>query len=402
MPTTVHAIPEVTLPFAGQILDVDSHEHTPANHWVEQFGSVAQLMTDVIQQSSYDANEAADADDAEITPDNVWKLKRCEAPSSFDLSRRAEVLDLVGVHKQMLFPGPFGIKAARLLVQADEPQICMPQITENRRGYARQCLAAHNDWAVRVLDENDNYRPVAFIIGDTVEELMSETRALLDRGIRVLWLRASQLPGGVSPAHSSLDPFYSLLEAEKATLSMHVGADWAFLASSGWRDAEAFTGFKNGLEFSLDPWSLVNMSRAPECFLSTMVLGGVFERHPELRVLMAELSAEWIGPMMRRMDMWIDNSGAFNRRNANWPMNGRPSDYIRRNVRVSAFDFEDVGTYIDQYGLEDVLCYASDFPHIEGGKEPMDRLVQSLTDAGHGEEVMRKFFVDNAKWVLPD
>lgn len=78
----------------------------------------------------------------------------------------------------------------------------------------------------------------------------------------------------------------------------------------------------------------------------------------------------------------------------------KPSDYVRRNVRISCFDFEPVGQYIDHYGLDDVYCYASDFPHHEGGKNPLGRFLESLK--GHSEETHRKFFVENAKHVLPD
>jgi len=78
----------------------------------------------------------------------------------------------------------------------------------------------------------------------------------------------------------------------------------------------------------------------------------------------------------------------------------RPSDYIRRNVRIAGFDFEDLGAYIGLYGLEEVYCYASDYPHLEGGTAPMTKFSSSI--ARFGSQVMRKFFVENGTWLLPD
>ena len=40
MTTTTAAVPTVLEPYAGSILDADSHEYTPVNLWEEQFGSV--------------------------------------------------------------------------------------------------------------------------------------------------------------------------------------------------------------------------------------------------------------------------------------------------------------------------------------------------------------------------
>jgi hypothetical protein len=69
-------------------------------------------------------------------------------------------------------------------------------------------------------------------------------------------------------------------------------------------------------------------------------------------------------------------------------------------VRVAAFDFEPVGQYIDHFGLEEVYCFASDFPHHEGGKDPMGKFVKSLD--GKSDELLRKFFITNGAWLLPD
>ena len=208
-------------------------------------------------------------------------------------------------------------------------------------------------------------------------------------------------PGGRSPADPELDPLWDTLAAANAALLAHIGDQSQFLATFAWRNAPAFEGYKVGGEFSLDPWTLSSLHLAARNFVATLVLGGVFERHPTLRFGCCELGAAWIGPLAASLDMWNANSRAFGQSGVTLVrLREHPSDYIRRNVRIAAFDFENVGAYIDGQGLHEVYCYASDFPHVEGGTAPMQRFSDSLSR--HGPAVNRKFFVENGAWLLPD
>jgi predicted TIM-barrel fold metal-dependent hydrolase len=150
------------------------------------------------------------------------------------------------------------------------------------------------------------------------------------------------------------------------------------------------------------------MHMAVQNFLSAIVLGGVFERHPTLRVGIVEYAAHFIGPLASSLDMWLGVA----RKSASaevlvagqdrYRLPLKPSEYIRRNVRISPFDFEPVGEYIAKHGLEEVYCFASDYPHVEGGRDPIQKLTANLTAHGHGERVLERFFVNNGSWLLPD
>ena len=77
-----------------------------------------------------------------------------------------------------------------------------------------------------------------------------------------------------------------------------------------------------------------------------------------------------------------------------------PSEYLRRNVRASVFDIEPVDVYIEQFGMPEIYCYSSDYPHPEGGKDPMRDIAAKVERLG--PEVLRQVFVDNARLILPD
>jgi hypothetical protein len=109
-----------------------------------------------------------------------------------------------------------------------------------------------------------------------------------------------------------------------------------------------------------------------------------------------ELSAFWVGPIAENMDIW---AGQYKGR-LKGVLSMAPSEYIRRNVRVSPFSIEPVDEYIDRFPwLADVYCFSSDYPHFEGGADPIGTMAARMTRLG--PDVVQKFFTTNAEWVMP-
>jgi predicted TIM-barrel fold metal-dependent hydrolase len=70
----------------------------------------------------------------------------------------------------------------------------------------------------------------------------------------------------------------------------------------------------------------------------------------------------------------------------------RPSEYVRRQIRATPFPMEDVGWIVDQAGPE-VVLFSSDYPHVEGGRRPIEHFEASLGD--RDETVRQAFYRDN-------
>jgi predicted TIM-barrel fold metal-dependent hydrolase len=51
---------------------------------------------------------------------------------------------------------------------------------------------------------------------------------------------------------------------------------------------------------------------------------------------------------------------------------------VRRQIRVTPYPTEDVGRLIGQVGPE-LLLFSSDYPHVEGGRNPLKRFETSLS-----------------------
>jgi hypothetical protein len=402
MTQTALAIPPVLQSFAGQMLDADSHEYTPLNLWEDQFGSVVRDFVDAFASSTMPIGEFVPFDDTEITAESVWTTKFARAPGAFDLDRRLEVLDFVGVRRQMMFPGSVGLYAVSFYFRADEYPDMLKSIQGDRKRYALELIAAYNDFCIRVARHSDRIRPVGIAMAPTIDTLFAETKRLIDHGVRAVWVPSATLPGGSSPAHPDLDPFWSLLADSDTPVMAHLGADVNFLTTTAWRNAPAFQGWKAGEEFQMDPWTLSTLHLPVQNFLGTMVLGGVFERHPTLRFGTCEVLGQWVGPLAQNLDLWNRHSRKFSLASTEGalPISMQPSDYIRRNVRVALFDIEPVDVYIEQFQMPEIYCYSSDYPHPEGGKDPMGDISRKV--APFGPAVLRQVFVENAEWLLPD
>ena len=90
--------------------------------------------------------------------------------------------------------------------------------------------------------------------------------------------------------------------------------------------------------------------------LADLLLGGVLERFPALRIGLQETHVGWIAPWLRLLDEHMARSRSL-------PL--KPSDYFRRQCFVAASPTEpDLREFIDFVGVENLL-FGSDWPHSE-------------------------------------
>ena len=116
-----------------------------------------------------------------------------------------------------------------------------------------------------------------------------------------------------------------------------------------------------------------------------LVLGGVFERHPGLRVVCVEADAGWVPHFMYRMDH------AYKRHRywlpAGQQLSKLPSEYFAENIYVT---FQDDWTAFRQ--ADDMnwhrLMWANDFPHSDStwpwSQEMLEEHARPLTPGSAG------------------
>jgi predicted TIM-barrel fold metal-dependent hydrolase len=124
--------------------------------------------------------------------------------------------------------------------------------------------------------------------------------------------------------------------------------------------------------------------------LATMIIDGVLDRHPRLKIGVIEQGATWVPGFMRSIDSAAD---AFRKNEERLQkLELLPSDYVKRQVRVTPYPHEDAGWVIEQTG-PDVCLFSSDYPHVEGGRNPLKRFERSLESVG--DEARQRFYSDN-------
>ena len=382
--------------------DVDSHEQVPMNLWVEEFGpgasDIQKLLEGLERRIVGLGRPDLSGDEAQISEDTVWHLKGSDAPSAIDLTRRAGVLDAMGIQRQLVFP-TMALGAEILVNDADAHnhfRFNPGDIDVQQAG--RNALASYNSWAVRLAGriDSDRIRMVGMVLSDSRDALLREAESLMASGIRAISLASGKAPADTSPADPDLDAFWAMVEDADIPVLLHLGGEHGFVSPDWHRNVEEFAfGENSSLEFPVEPFRASIMNIAPETFIAAMIMGGVFEAHPRLRLGVIECGATWLGPFAERLDMWSDQ---FTKRLKK--LRDKPSRYIARNVRVTPYYFEPVSSYFERWpDLSDVYCYSSDYPHREGGQASKQRFYEELS--GKGDDVVEKFFVANGSYLLP-
>lgn len=108
----------------------------------------------------------------------------------------------------------------------------------------------------------------------------------------------------------------------------------------------------------------VDMAAIFQSQVLSLIVEGVFDRFPNLRVALIESGFTWLPGFMWR----IDKEWKGLRREVPW--NKRlPSEYIREHIRLTTQpvdappDTRQLLQVIDQIGSDEVLMFASDYPH---------------------------------------
>ena len=115
---------------------------------------------------------------------------------------------------------------------------------------------------------------------------------------------------------------------------------------------------------------------------------GLFDRFPELKALVVEAGAGWVGYVMDRLDEKYERFGSTS-------MKQRPSEYFRRNVWV-VFDPDErsIDSQCDLLG-EEHLLWGSDYPHIDSHIDAASRIRASVS--GLSDRRRRLVLGENAR-----
>ncbi len=199
----------------------------------------------------------------------------------------------------------------------------------------------------------------------------------------------STCPPGHSPSHVGFEPLWSLAEEAGVPILFHVGGEEKMNSAYMNNGLPQVLDFHGGAE-NFTSASYMTIPLSVWQTLSVLILDGVLDRHQNLMFGAIELGASWVPSWMRFMDA---GAAAFMRGEERLQkLSAKPSEIARRQFRVTPYPHEPTNWIIENTGPE-VCMFSSDFPHVEGGRNPLKRFGEALE--GVSEADQRRFYRDN-------
>jgi predicted TIM-barrel fold metal-dependent hydrolase len=104
----------------------------------------------------------------------------------------------------------------------------------------------------------------------------------------------------------------------------------------------------------------------------------------------------WVVPWLKKLDI---AQAAFARFESYLNLPLKPSEYVRRQLKFTPFPPEPVGWMIEQAGAG-LFLFSTDFPHPEGGRDPLKRFKKALDDYSVPEDQRERFYTTNFNELL--
>jgi predicted TIM-barrel fold metal-dependent hydrolase len=319
------------------------------------------------------SDEYRAAEEAEL-----MSRKNFAATGSFIAEDRPRVLDMLGFASQLVF-NTFHNRRLHDWEHGGDAELMV--------GVAR----AHNRGMLEFCDVDTRLLPTCYVPLADIERAPALAEEAIAAGAAAL-LVASGCPPGHSPSHVGLDGVWARAEEAGIPIVFHVGGTGDLIDAAYFQNGLPIPPDFHGGEENFRSVDYMGIPGPPAQTLATMIFDGVLERFPELRIGVIEQGAIWVPSWTRQMESAFD---AFARHEERLQaLSLRPSEYVRRQVRFTPYPTEDVGWIIDQSGPE-VCLFSSDYPHVEGGRRPIERFEASLAASDVDGHARQRFYTDN-------
>ncbi len=379
--------------YAGDriINDADSHlmelpDYLTANadpDIRDQLPEIGSTNTSIFNPGEYVGRSAHTQEHAAVLKalgDNITRGPKWHAAlGAFNGEERGIALDLLGFRRQVIF----STFCARIIFGASDESVSYGAAAAQNRGMA--------DFT----GTDDRLIGVAMVPLDNPEKALNEINTCLDQGLGAVWISADA-PGGRSPGHPLHDRIWATLEERGVPFILHVGSSPLSIEDPWMNDGYPDRVTARGGAEVIGSKDLTVIHHAAAKFISTLILDGVLERFPRLKGGVIEIGAGWVPDMIRRLDyaaeIWAKTEPHLAE------MKRKPSEQIRDQIRFTPYPFEDVAQLVSESQAE-LYLFSSDYPHAEGGRDPVGRFTRSTASLSTIEQDL--FFYRNFLDLYP-
>ncbi|MEX5711431.1 amidohydrolase family protein [Parafrankia sp. FMc6] len=298
-------------------------------------------------------------------------------PAAWDAGRRITLMDELGIDTQVVYPNAIGIGGQNLFNAVDDPTV------------VRLCVELYNDAMAEVQAESGNrLLPMPIMPAWDIAACVREAQRCAEMGYRGVNMTADpQDSGSPDLGDPAWDPFWEVCAGLNLPVHFHIGASQTSLSYFGttyWPSQDDY------VKPAIGGASLFqNNSR----LLLNSCYSGMFDRHPNLKMVSVESGIGWIPFMLEAMDYELEENAPeyFHK------LQKRPSEYFTSNW-YATFWFEkgrgDLQHLVDTVG-EDNIMFETDFPHPTSlHPNPLEMVAEQVGSLR--PETQRKVMGENA------
>jgi len=281
-------------------------------------------------------------------------------PGNYDPAAHVKDMALDGVDVSIVYP-------AAVIFTYLEPD----------RGLALACMQAYNDWILDDFQGNDPAHLVGLPmlpVDDSIELAVAELERAVAKGAK-----GAFIPGFPERPynHPWYGPLWDAAQGLEVPLTFHrtfggrpTDGDWEGAWDGPIKPDFGAAGTVYRFFSGVRP-------------LTYMIFSGVFERHPGLKIVAAEVNCGWIPFWAQTMDQQFAVGGAMH----DLVLQRPPSEVLGDNVFVTILD-DDIGFSLMAGGyprLADCAMFSTDYPHSvtlwPRSGEVIERLASALNES---------------------
>ena len=291
-----------------------------------------------------------------------------EAPyGSMDPKERLDLLDAEGIDAVVLYT------TVGLLWEAELDD------AELSQAYTR----AYNRWVCEFCADSPRLVPTAHLSLSDPKAAAAELERAVGDGAKGAFV-APFTHDGRPLGHPDNDPVFATAQGLGVPFAIHPTFE------PQWTKGSRMGSWENVRELRL--LAAVSASDGVRHQFTTLFDYGVFDRFPQLEVLVLESGGGWIGYWLDRIDAVYGHTFIGTR----VPLERKPSDYFRERVWISCDpDERTIPALAERFGADRFL-WASDFPHADHTPEYLVDL-DELAGAFPDDHDRQRFLGDNAR-----
>ncbi|SNQ46241.1 Amidohydrolase [Frankia canadensis] len=260
------------------------------------------------------------------------------APGARDLDLRLKDLDNEGVWGELTFPS-LGMWNSSFRT---------PEVL-------REAVKVSNDWAWdKIARRSPRLIPTAQVPTLILEDAVAELERCAEIGYRAVFMPTSPHPKQKPYNHDSWEPFWAAAERANMVLAFHIGTEPVDLTATG----------PSGVVHRGPGGAVLNYvetTYSGQRVATAMVASGALDRHPDLRILIAEGGATWVPFLADRMEEGYRQHHMLVRPK----LTRSPREILYSQVYASFQHDSTAVAAMTAMGYNNVM-WGSDYPHMEG------------------------------------